>query len=348
MIYLCKIKPKGPLLVNENRAAIIHSDTIFGLLINKSVQLFGEKAVTPLTKGDKPPFFNSSVFPFYKDILFLPRPLRPPTLIKQQANDMVIKRSLNEIKFLSPDNFFKFLEDKEEAEKREGSTLIGRGGRDMMAKDKIMVKRDKEEKGLHIKPEMIFDHLLVTREERNELEREGVKTLFYKSSLARVKPYPAYELRFNPNIDGGLYFFIQINLDSGVKQVMGAVRLLQDEGLGGGRSTGGGAFELLSLEEYKGDLFNHSSKRGFVTLSLYHPREGEVKSGVLEGGAYQLVTRGGFIGITGLRKKRIRLFSEGSCFRNSEMFKGQILDLTPEGFTEYRVYQHGMAFKLEF
>lgn len=218
----------------------------------------------------------------------------------------------------------------------------------MMASDKIIVKRQKEEKGLNIKPEMIFDHLLVTSDERDVFESDGIKTPFYKSSLVRVKPYLTYELRFNRNIDCGLYFFIRINLDSVVKQVIGAIKLLQDEGLGGRCSTGRGAFELLSLEEYKGDLFDRPSNRGFVTLSLYHPREGEVKSGLLEGAAYQLVTRGGVIGTTGLRKKRIRMFSEGSCFRNSEMFKGQILNLTPEGVTEHPVYQHGMAFKLGF
>ncbi|MDI6791735.1 MAG: type III-A CRISPR-associated RAMP protein Csm4 [bacterium] len=347
MIYLCKIKPKGPFWVSGNGRSIIHSDTLFGLLIDKSVQLFGEKAIDALTKNQKPSFFNSSVFPFYQDILFLPKPFQQPTLIKEQADNMAIRKSLSWIEFLSPDNFFKFLEEEEnEVEESGWGRLVRRGGEEITAAAKPRIKIHKEEKGLRFKPEMAFGHFLVTSEERDLFESNGIKTFFHRNQVS--KRSQSCELRFNQNIDCGLYFFIRINSDSDVSQLTGALRLLQDEGLGAYRSTGGGAFEHLSLEEYKGDIFNRSSNRGFVTLSLYHPREGEVKSELLEEAAYQFVTREGFIGTTGLRKKRIRMFAEGSCFRSSDMFKGQILNVAPEGFTEHPVYQHGMAFKLEF
>lgn len=87
----------------------------------------------------------------------------------------------------------------------------------------------------------------------------------------------------------------------------------------------------------------------FVTLSLYYPKRDEIS--VLRDGYYELVKRGGWIYSTdakNLRRRTVRMFSEGSVFKAADMskswFYGGLADVKPEGFAEHEVYRYGYAF----
>lgn len=101
--------------------------------------------------------------------------------------------------------------------------------------------------------------------------------------------------------------------DPGIQQDFEAsLQLLGDEGIGADRSAGYGRFEIESA-----DTFVTSLGQGMrLTLSLLHPTDAEVTSGLLDEPArYELVTRGGWVTVPGartLRKRNIRMLSEGS------------------------------------
>ena len=85
---------------------------------------------------------------------------------------------------------------------------------------------------------------------------------------------------------------------------------------------------------------------GWISLSLYHPGRDELTG--LGDGYYDLLTRSGYVfspDNRSLRRKTVRMFDEGSVFPVPER-RGELADVTPDGFKAHKVWRFGLAFSL--
>jgi len=93
-----------------------------------------------------------------------------------------------------------------------------------------------------------------------------------------------------------------------------ALRLLGMEGLGSDRSSGMGRFEIV---EGPSSLSSPDLANGaWMLLSLCCPSAADIEAGILDG-RYGLIERSGWItapGARSLRRGRIRMMTEGSCY----------------------------------
>ena len=126
--------------------------------------------------------------------------------------------------------------------------------------------------------------------------------------------YPANAVYYHEELE--LYAFIELQQEFKDK-LEGVLRLLADEGIGGKRSSGGGAFWVHPLEELPPalDFFNEPAKKDSINLALYYPCLEDVEKGILKNARYKLVERQGWQLLpdgTSIAKKKIRLLKEGS------------------------------------
>ena len=171
-------------------------------------------------------------------------------------------------------------------------------------------------------------------------------------SLSRYSNHPLEEggyfhfgLVFYHPDDAGLYFLIRYINSDYKKRVEATIRLMADEGIGGDRSSGKGLFYYPVFDEM--DLNTPSEYDGIMTLSLYFPGDNELTN--IEDGLYELIERKGYIYSPvnmSLRRKSVRMFTEGSVFPRSPERKGKIVDVTPDIFTNHIVYRYGLIFPL--
>jgi CRISPR-associated protein Csm4 len=138
--------------------------------------------------------------------------------------------------------------------------------------------------------------------------------------------------------NAGLWFYLKVD-PSVEREILAAIRLLGDEGLGGERTYGFGYFEPTFVE-VKDD---EKDSDEYLLLSLYSPsQEDDLKDSLL---GYDFVERGGYvysIYSSDIKKRRIRMLVEGSVFRKK--LRGTVVDVTPEGFDGHRVLRYGVAF----
>jgi CRISPR-associated protein Csm4 len=140
--------------------------------------------------------------------------------------------------------------------------------------------------------------------------------------------------------ESGLFFLLRLNDEGMLEKFKGALELLGDMGIGGERSLGYGYFKVKSFEE-KSLLPPPNSS--ILTLSPVVPSPSDAID--LSQCFYQLSPRGGWISSIFEkrqgRRKRIWMLGEGSVF--PKPIKGQLVDLTPEGFP-HKVYRYAFAF----
>lgn len=325
----------------EETADLLHSDTLYSAFVS-AWRALGEQPDPSIDNSlpllapfiaRRPPFRISSALPYAGEVLLFPRPL--VRLGKAKA--------LKKVAFLS-----------------EGALrLLGRGETPDPERELIQSGR------VWVTPEERDDiEELLLRGETDPKERRRLEARFEQdATTVRLwsgsgdPPVPhvavdrvsstsnlffAGRLRFAPGC--GLCFWADFaNLDYR-SHLEAALTFLQDEGVGGRRSTGHGQF-TFKVEERTLPTLNGSNC--FVTLSLYHPHVREVKSGVLRDAWYRRVHRRGWIySLDGknLRRKGLWMLSEGTVL-NQEVV-GTIEDLRPEIGFAHPVWRYGYALTL--
>ena len=145
----------------------------------------------------------------------------------------------------------------------------------------------------------------------------------------------------------GLWFAVQWREPAWRDLLEKALSCLGETGIGGERSTGRGQFRWERWEGAEMAAPASSATRA-VTLSLYRPTAEEVKAGLLDCASYRFRVRRGWLGSPegqGWRTKAVRMLAEGSVIENTGD-AGDLVDVTPEGFTPHRVYRYGLAFPI--
>jgi len=151
-----------------------------------------------------------------------------------------------------------------------------------------------------------------------------------------------------------IYYFSQISLASNAglyclvecpddfwKRIQACFRLLAEEGIGGDRSCGKGAFRV----EFAGEMEipQLTQPTSWMLLSLYYPTRDEAAELDAE---YGLLSRSGYMFSpeeSGIRRKSLTMLTEGSVVYAAQCPQGLLADITPPGFTAHRVWRSGQA-----
>jgi len=315
---LVKLFFKAPLHLGEKEGMmedsnfIIHSDILFSALCNSFRSLYGKTALEEFLvafTNNNPSFLITSAFPYYKDILFFPIPMD----IKPPYEDI---KNFKKLRFVPKDLWEELC--RRGTLKKEGYTFI-QDKRVLIAEELLKDLRNKREKSYPMWKE-------------RETQRVALDTVTSASNIFSFR-----EVVFRK--DAGLFFLINWKDKSLEKKIKAAINLLGDEGIGGDRNSGKGVF-IPSFGEVE---LKEASARDYLLLSLYYPKKEEVEN--FEG-VYDFKIRGGFVyslDNTTRRKKYVRMLTEGSVIKGRKPI-GSLVDVTPKGFSDHKVYRYGYAF----
>lgn len=319
---LIKLKPESGAKYHfgesglEKSSMVFHSDSLFSAIVNNYVKLYGDgKEDIEKLKSIK----ISSVLPACSDVFFIPKPFTRLNFNKEydkriEDNPKEIKR----IEFIS----LSALENHNQGTLEIEDDLV-------INKKFLITKKDKEK-----------DKKLISNE--IDLSTFGEQKTMIDRNKGTVVEGQLFEVGYIKPSEGMCFYFLldDSELDKEMqKKLHAAIKLIQDEGLGGKTTTGAGLFK--DIEFYDKSIFDHyissnSDKKNFMSLSLTLPCGNEFRKCC----AYQVIERKGYIyrpTQKTKRKKSIRMLSEGSIFM--QKIEGKVEDVSPDG--GYKVYKFG-------
>jgi len=263
----------------------IHSDTIFGAICNALDRL--EVDIEEFVKNHGESFVISSGFPYVENELYFPKPLNVDELISKKFNINGNEENYKKLKKFKKIKFF---------DKKMFEAVINR--------DDEMIERildeigDEEDYGYKI-----FDLPKVV------LDRVTVDSQIYYLTMARFEK------------DCGIYFLYKGSKEVFKNYIKPAIRLLEDEGIGGKRSWGLGLFNA-KIDDFKLNVPKNGNY--YLTLSLMFVDKPKIN--ILE--RWNFVYRKGWIFVrsgSAHRKPLVVMISEGSII--NENYTGEIIDL---------------------
>jgi len=349
----------GKASLTESKA-LVNSDTLFSALCNNIRMLYGLKKLDEMKEYLVNEFLISSVFHFIDlyqiegdksklvdTIYFLPKPLKTPNVkqIDKKYFDEQLK-NWKEIQFISKEVLEQIIEGK----------AINFNSR-LILDDKYLIS-DKDYKLLEFDKlpdsliEIVKDQIRITQElteqkvlisrlnfESKDTFHQG-NLLFTESNYYIVNRNTRERTYFT--LKPGMFFLIKN--EKLPKEVIAAIRLIVDTGLGGKRTTGKGLFNDCQIIEFNLSLVDEiTPPMEFVTFSVVIPQKQEISS--LK--HYTLTTKRGFMfskNSRSLRKRTIVVLNEGSLF-DSEI-KGKVIDVSPKEMRAHEVFRYGKAFLL--
>lgn len=291
----------------EESNSFIHSDTLSAALLATWALVAPEQIAQ---QAQQPCFKLSSAFPFYKDSYFLPRVLSSQA-IKLPNERLKVAKKLKKIQWLDSKLWQASLSDPEWANQIDLDSGICQS---VLASTSANL------------PDNLWKE-----EERPRLAIDRFSNQSLDGQIFNFS-------RIWFDTDGGLYFLAVFDDKTSQKQFETVLSILADTGIGADRSNGNGTFR-----------WQHGNNPGVqltetgqaVALSLVNPAETDCENGWLEGAAYKLISRGGWTGGSGIRKQRIRMFSEGSVF--TKPLQGRIVDVSVETLPQ-KIFRDGRGF----
>jgi len=311
--YLYKLNIKNRTLEN-----IFSAHTLFGAFCNAYLKLYGNlDFLDSFISLEKLPFVLSSAFPYYKDILFFPKPITEITEDIPISNIKEIKK----IEFLSESLFRDFL-------KGQGNTINFFNDKGVKEKDAFLLKQEEMDEEFNNEKRQIIKSDLIIRnahplESHSEDKNRFEQSYFY----------------FHPN--AGLFFLAHIE-DDFKTQFDTVIRFLSHEGIGGQKSIGIGQFDLEEIKEIEFDIKNSNRS---VLLSPMLPSDAEIQLIQKNKEAYyDLETKrlkSSIVDNKFLWKPKLTFFKEGSILPFSgKPFLGTNLKLKGE----FNIIQYGLGF----
>lgn len=302
----------------EETEEIIHSDTLFSSLMTLW-NYFHNDDVEAMCQN--PPFFISSVFPYKSSTYFFPRPM--VKLVKEEEDDTKIGKKLKKVKYVSRnllESILKgeFLEFDDRHTFQNYKFWFGRDSNELNQDTKVLTEREV--------PRVTIDRATSSSE------------IFYFSEVIFEK-------------DSGLFFLARFKNKELRSKFETVLRLLGDEGIGGDKRVGKGSFSVQIDEEF--NLSIPQNADGFITLSLYYPKEDEFNNGVLKNASYNLLSRKGWLHVRGamsLKRREVKMYSEGSIFNaiglSNYGTNPCVLEKDETLGLHHNIYRYGMAFNL--
>lgn len=289
-----------------------HSDTLMSGIINAYSLLYGKTATDKLLEDflcEKPPFELSSTMPYVQNEFFVPKPVGLNLYLYKDKGVIEVEKDkeIKKVKFVREKDLFENFPGRY---KVEGSFLLPKDVFEKFHKDKKVLSLGE-----------------VKERARVMVDRQSLSSNIY------------YFSHFEFKEGTGLWFYLRINDEKEEDRIKAAIRLLGDEGLGGDRTCGLGSFKVEFIESR---LPENEKGEYYISLSVVNPRnEDEIKSAKY----YEILLRSGYIyskaGL-GIKRKAVRVFAEGTVF--SGKVCGRVVDVTPQKFSQHRVYCFALAF----
>ena len=304
---------------------VLHADALKSALYVCARQLLGADVV-----GDTDAFFKrfriSSAFPFVGNELFFPKPQAKvqPFLESEVAAERQAKKH-KKLAFLGQAYFEDLITVRKRSLLSDHFTVDGR---------------------------FVSDHADVRALKDTPVFATDVQQRVTIPANYEEDPLPYYVDRLYFNDQAGLWFAFQPNDDSAYKDVLAALKLLGDNGVGTDRSVGNGQF---TVSESTISLRVPDKPTHQLLLSLWCPEKQEIDTDFLHQSAYGLIKRGGYIASPDrpehltFRKKSIYMFTEGSVFqyRPEKPLIGKVVDLQPDTpEVVQHVWRDGLAFTI--
>ena len=297
----------------------IPADTLFSAICQTWRTFYGEESLTDFLaqyEGGEP-FLLTSAFPFAGSIRFFPKPL-----INFKVNADHDRKTLKKVRFISERRFHQIVDDKQVVfdsdDLIKGKNLINDGQLWIHSADKC--------------PDTVW-----------KTDKRPRVTLDRQSSASEI--WHLGGVKFHK--DCGLWFDAKFDTEETQEQIETILRVLGDTGIGGERSAGYGIFDL---HRKPAEPRSEAEIDRFVTLSPVCPRDADELNRLIQGDVgYTLEERSGWIGSaegSGLRRKQIWMFAEGSVLSGSGSQAGCLVDLKPEA-CPHPVWRYAYAWPIK-
>ncbi len=313
------------------------SDTLFSALVVAWSRVNPTGVVDKLAPfvetPAQPPFLLSSAFPFAGPTRFFPRPL----LYLETSKDIPFKR-IKKANWVSETIFYQMRQGIMPIEHLDETVNFIQGNQIWLTR----AEREQISAALNIVDVPDDPKTDISLWQPAVAPRVTVDRLGSGSNI-----FHTGRVKFSP--DCGLWFAARgtdfTDLETGLT-------ILQDEGIGGLRGTGHGAFELKQWAD-KNALPTPETDGYFVNLARYAPAGKDELAATMQQAntAYKLVTVKGWCSDDAghpWRRKRVRLVIEGAYLRWPGHNPGHLVDVTPQTdkatFNQRRVYRYGLAF----
>lgn len=265
----------------------IKSDTLFSAICSAANKFYGPEVVEAFLQPGA--VVISSAFPFLKDELFFPKPLS----YYPKIDDYEMIKELKKIKFISKDYLEQILQGNEV--------------------DSSHIKRDFILNGCWINKKVEEGDLIFKTNENPHIVLDRISNstqIFYKTEVYFTK-------------EAGLFFLANVKEEL-LQKFETVLRFLGDEGMGADRTIGKGLFEVEEIKNFS--LAASKTSNSFYLLSLYSPSESEFNSILAKESFYDFEVRKGWVSNNTLRRKLLRMFTEGSIikFSSPSLPKGTI------------------------
>ncbi|RLC90504.1 MAG: type III-A CRISPR-associated RAMP protein Csm4 [Chloroflexi bacterium] len=335
----------------EEHSVQVSSGTLFAALVAVWRRMGHDPAAfgTPFLQR-QPPFLLTSLFPFAGDVRFFPLPVPllrwfSPATLQHRRKDLGKVRFVSEKilrKLLAGEPLDEWLfPESTTAESAKGVALQGGVFWLTAAEIQKLPSELRRRQGKYHALRCLKIYGV------DKAPRVTIDRLTSASDLFHVG-----RVRFTPGC--GLWFGVdwrapeRVVGDSGLTYRAAFDRvliLLGEDGLGGERSTGYGAFKFVS----EGALSLPDPEPGapLLLLSRYHPRKAELPD-ALTGpqAAYTLIPKGGWVQTwdgAARRRKRLWLLAEGSVAQAVDAGPwGDVVNVQPDGFP-HPVWRYGFA-----
>jgi len=327
---LIKLSPRSSLHLGqreqwlEGSQTYIPSDTIFSALCHCHLLLYGEvESLLAEFKEGNPPFLLSSAFPWWGDDFYFPLP----------KNQLVADKDLKKIKFVNQTLLLRLLlgeklqdlkDEMEINQKLKYLPLIKKEHQTGEANSAI--KSEALSKGLDL-DDKCWQSEEIPRVALNRLNNHPGENFFHFGQVTYAK-------------DAGLFILVEIKNKKWQQKIEALFRLMCDEGIGGDRTCGKGLFRQPVFLDFEPPHIEEPTAS--YSLSAYFPRPEEVAG--LDESFYELEERKGYIFSPynrSLRRRSIRVFTEGCVFRYKGQRIGKLENIAPDIFNTHPVYRYG-------
>ena len=302
---------------------MIHSDTLYAAIFFAWNRL-GKPEWIPNGLNPQPSFTISSLFPYFQNTYFLPRPFYTPEADRDSIDNTSIRKSIKKAAWVDTVIFEELLND--------------------------------------IVPKYIesnnFKDIFWSSQPFSTATSFITSQIVPRVSISRVPGEDTrifYIEKFYFQKEAGLYFLVQFDNVSEKLQLEAALHFLGDEGIGTDRNIGHGKFTFSEQPVFQ---INCKKQHGLaVNLGLFCPENKTLFSGMLDHSSigYDLMKRGGWLSepYQTWRKKSVYMLREGSVLQLKENLKffalGENVNVNPDTVpVNHPVWRCGKTIFLSF
>jgi CRISPR-associated protein Csm4 len=340
----------------EGIDTFLRSDTLYSALCATAAGFWGNEErlkdfFFPEGSNTSPRFRLSSGFPYFQDILFLPKPYCFTPKVDKSESEKILhsdKKRLHKVRFVDSLLWENMINGKSD------EILFN------LQKSGSSISFEKNDSPLSSIVDDCWTNQSVTIWEENlhSMEREGHKASHFYKEIERPRVtidritssatiFHFGEIMFRRG--AGLYFMADFDKEEDISVFESILTMLGEQGLGADRTVGRGIFDWKEIDSPV--TLQSNSGDSFISLSLFVPTEKELDTIDISNSWYDFTLRKGWVSQKELRRRSYRMFTEGSVFKTktSILPQGKLLKALEKGEStflnlDHDVWRSGLCF----